>query len=264
MKSIKHTVIGIVLIALLAVGCSANVPGILGGLQNTKAACPKGGTIAVFIADDLNSTDRSSEIASSRASVINSLVRRAVVCEGALRVVAFSASTSASQQVYDNVFKLAGATEIAKLRKAPAIIASTVTAIDTTLTAVTKTLPRDGADPVGVTDLAGQYIAQLNQGSASGTFKLDATVLTDGLQNSSVVALPHYALTSDGASDIAEGLREQLLPPNSSLTFAGIGKVAGTPLSTTYVRGLITFFSTYCARTHATCSVVTDYAAEGE
>lgn len=252
-------------VVLLLASCAATVPGEGGTLQKVSRTCPRDQRAAVFIADDFSGSGRKREIDETRLRVIEDLVRRAVVCEGSLRVVAFSSGTSASSQVYDSSFSLVGATHIAKLRKAPKVIDGALVTIRRGLKQALKTVPNSGSDPVGIADLASEYIEQLNGVGQSRAYQLDANVLTDGVQNSGGLSLTNRNLTATAANKFARQVTAPPLPKDSTLTYSGIGKAAGKPLPSGYVRALKAFYESFCIKTGAkTCRVVTDYTNEKE
>lgn len=252
-----------ILVIVAAVSSCAAAPGELGDLQRVAQSCPKNHVVAEFVADDFSGSGRNSELFETRIGVIDDLLRRAVVCEGTLRVVAFSSSTSASEQIFDGSFKLDGATQIAKLRKAPKVIDSTLSHIKARLKEALKTVPNSGSDPIGIADLASEYIQQLNAKGHSQAYRLDANILTDGVQNAGRISFSRQTFTVEAATRFAAQVSASPLPKDSTLTYSGIGKAAGKPLPSDFVRALKTFYTAFCIRTGAGhCSVVTDYTAE--
>jgi hypothetical protein len=263
MKSRRGLIIGILVLATAPAACSERLPGDLGTLQQVANSCPKKKTVAEFAAVDLSGSGRGKALRETRGDVVDTLVQRAAVCEGSLRVVAFSSSISASVEIYDGEFQLEGATTIARLRQAPKAIDAASRSVAAGFERAATALPRDGSDPVGITDLAGEYISQLNSGVDQGKYLLDAHILTDGIQTEGSAALNTRDLTRESAAKLAKQVDAPTLPTDSSLTFSGIGKETSREPSSDYVRALKTFYRTFCVRTGAgRCEVVTDYSQE--
>ncbi|MBB5790828.1 hypothetical protein [Jiangella mangrovi] len=225
--------------------------------QRLAETCPDGQELAAFVGTDLSGTGRDPSIATRRATVIEDIVRRVAVCSGRLRVVAFSASSAASLPVFDGELRPPGATQIARLRKVPDLVESTVPTIVAALEAAAEALPADGSDITAQFGAAAEFIGQLDSAGA-GAHRLDVTLLTDGVQTSGVT-LNTAELTVAVAQELASRLPAPTLPAGSAVTIAGIGRVAGPPPPTTYVDALKAFYDAYCRRTAAACTVVTDH-----
>jgi len=101
---------------------------------------------------------------------------------------------------------------------------------------------------------ASEYFAQ----------KPDAThralILTDGVQTTGTVVVNSPDFTSAVAADLAARVPVPDLS-GVSVTVAGLGQVVGDPPPSEFVAALNTFFTDTCARTNATCQIVTDLAS---
>jgi hypothetical protein len=227
--------------------------------QRLAETCPDGQELAAFVGADLSGTGRDGSIATTRDDIIEDIVRRVAVCSGRLRVVAFSASSAASLMVFDGELRPAGATQIARLRKVPELVESTMPSIVAAMREAAVRLPAEGSDVTAQFGAAAEYIGQLDSGMP-GAHRLEVILLTDGVQTSGVT-LNTADLTAAVAQDLATRLPAPSLPAGSAVTIAGLGRVAGPPPPTTYVDALKAFYDAYCRRTTAACTVVTDHVA---
>ena len=252
-EKLAATIVAISLTTLTACGAGHPVAGELGGDQKLLAACPDK-KLASMVSVDVSGTGRDEEIAAGHLKAISYVVRRTAVCGGHLRVTAFAGTSAATRELFDGELQLAGATEIARLRKAPK-------AVDEVMSMVTKsygealTLPPqgNGSDVVGQYRLAHEYGAQLGVEYALGFL-----LLTDGFQTVGEGAL-HHPLTAQEASQLAERLTLPQLP-GATVVVAGLGKVAGNPPSSDVVEGVVRFYDAICASTGAAeCRSVTDF-----
>jgi hypothetical protein len=181
-------------------------------------------------------------------------VRRTAICGGHLRVTAFAGTSAVTRPMYDGELQLAGATDIARLRKVPALVEDVMSTVSKGYQAALAAPPAgDGSDITGQYRLAGEYAAQLGSG-----YKLDYTLLTDGFQNTGVSAITH-ALSASEAKALADKVDVPTLK-GATVTVAGLGRVTGTPPQSDMVEGLVRFYDAVCARTGAAkCTSVTDF-----
>jgi len=260
-KRMSHTS-GVALLCTipLALGLSAcgqaTLPGRLGQLQQIAATCPDGKKLAVQAATDESGSDASDAIRTVRIAIIKAAADRALVCGGHLQISAFSDSSGGAAVLLDRELPtLPGATETARLRRAPAALEQLDASIDAAL-ATPPVLAQRGSDVVGQLRLASEYATSLGVG-----YQLDAYVLTDGEQN---VNLDLVAAAASGQDMTA--LAQTIDVPRlagASLSIAGVGKTAVDPVASTTIDGLVTFYKALCAKTGAaSCTVVTDLSPD--
>ena len=253
-KAVSAFIAGILF--LLAAGCSSQAPGDTGTLKALAATCPKN-HLQAYVADDISGSSTDPTVDAARAATIKAITTKVAVCTGHLRIVVFTSSAAASRIVFDQDLKPAGATQIAQLRKVPALVQSTTDAISSAITAAAPTISPNGSDITAQFGLAAQFAEQI-----TGTFQLTVDILTDGVQTTGVV-LNTKDLTVQAATDLGNTAPVTALPPTATVKVSGLGKTAGTPAPTSFITAEQAFYLTYCQRTGAaSCVAVTDYTAE--
>lgn len=227
--------------------------GELGQDQAALAACA-GVRPAAMVTIDVTGTGRDQSIAEQHLGAVRAVVRRTAICSGHLRVTAFAGTSAATRPLYEGELQLAGATDIARLRKVPALVDDVIATVTKGYqAALAAPPPGDGSDIIGQYRLAGEYAVQLGSG-----YTLDYTLLTDGLQNTGMSAITH-ALSPDEAKSLADKVAVPSLK-GATVTLAGLGRVAGSPPQSDMVEGLVRFYDAVCARTGAAkCTSVTDF-----
>lgn len=242
---------------VLTAGCgSTPTIGDLGHAEHVAASCPTDGRkIAAFIASDESGSRRGMTAQPAQLQVIRDEAERTAICGGHLRVMLFAGST-VGIPVFDGDLKLDGATANARLRKAPRVVDDVMGQINDALPAAQSQLPDGATDVVGQLPPGAEYVSQL---SAGGKFRLDETILTDGIQTAGR-DLEDPALTELQATDLAGTFTVPDLT-GAQVRLIGIGRQAdGSLLPTPYVAALKAFHTAVCRRTQATCTVVTDAA----
>jgi hypothetical protein len=250
------------LLAATFTGCG--IDGSHGGgdlprLEPLAKTCPADGTpVASYVGLDFSgSSGRDAAIGAARLDAIEGVVTKTAVCGGHLRIEAFSASAAATAVVFDGELKPPGATQIARLLKVDELVAETMPVIETKLREATPTVPPDGTDIRGQFRLAHEYHEQLSNGGLP--HRLRVHLLTDGMQTAEI-DLANPNLTTAMATDMANQVPAESMPPDTVVEIAGIGKVAGDPPSTAHIDAIKAFWDTYCGRTGAACTTTTDYA----
>lgn len=237
-------------IGLLA-GCSGSAAGDLGENQKILASCPPGTPVDTFDLVDGSGSDSSKAITDERLASIESTVRRTAVCGGHLTVRAFSAGSGATTPIYDGNLNLPGATDNARLRRVPAAVKQVMTDIRANYGPAVAALPGGGSDIAGMYRLIGEHATQ-----RPGT-RLEATIYTDGLNNIGVSL--DQTLSRDEAFALADTVAVPHLPKGAQITVVGLGRVAGDPLSSSFITGLVAFYDRLCTNTGAgQCLSVTD------
>jgi hypothetical protein len=190
-------------------------------------------------------------------TAVESIVRSTAICSGQLRVSVFASSSAATATLFEGSLRLDGATNNARLRRAPGVVGDVMAQIRKAYGPAVARLDRGGSDIAAQYRLASEWIAQLG-----GTFRLKFVLLTDGFQNIRV-DLDAKALSRSEAVALADRVTIPRLP-RASVVVAGLGRVAGTPPRSDVVEGLVTFYAALCRRSGAAqCRAVTDYTPEG-
>lgn len=241
---------------LSAAGCGTHPGDALAHAEQVAASCPTDGSkIAALIDSDESGSRRNATSKPAQQQIIRDVAERTAICGGHLRVVIFSGSMI-SVSVFDGDLTLDGATATARLRKAPDAVDDVMKQISAALPDASAQLTDGATDIVGQYQPAAEYEAQL---AATGTFRLELTVLTDGIQTAGQ-DLGDLALTNERAEELATAFPVPNLN-GGAVRLIGIGRQAGgAPLPTPYIAALRAFHTAICARTRATCTVVTDAA----
>jgi hypothetical protein len=206
-----------------------------------------------YLADDVSATARSAGIMTERRRAIAAFLTATASCNGHAKVVAFTSSAAATRTLLDRDLVPGGATDVAHRRRVPKLIEAATREVDTELERALVDLPSDGTDVLAQLQLAAEYQSQVGANRP-----LVVEILTDGL-NTVGIDLNRDSLTSATAIALADGA---VLPalPGASVTFAGIGKMAGPLPPSSFVDSLKSFYAKTCQRTQADCRIVTDLA----
>jgi hypothetical protein len=237
-------------IGLLA-ACSGTATGQLGENQKILATCPPTMPIDSFVLVDGSGSDASKAITAQRLTSIESTVRRTAVCSGHLTIRAFSVGSGATALIYDGDIQLAGATDIARLRRVPATVEQIMRSVKAEYGQAVASLPGGGTDVAGMYRLIGEQNEQL-----PGT-RLEATIYTDGLNNIGLSL--DRTLPKAQATALADTVTVPRLPAGAKITVFGLGRVSGDALPSGFIAGLVTFYDRLCHNTGAGhCLSVTD------
>ncbi|WP_433576803.1 hypothetical protein [Nocardia brasiliensis] len=240
--------------------CSTPTESTVGGLAEAKAtlaSCPTGVRLASRGAIDVSGPMRHVAGDPGRLDPIRNLVNLTVICGGHLRIEAFGGSSAQTTALYDGDVDLPGATENARLRRAPGMVDEVMAAVTKNLSTAAARLPENGTDIVAQLGLSAEYKQQLDPEGSK--YQLRVVITTDGRQTEQV-ALTDPALTEASARALAQ----QVQAPNLSgadVLLAGIGKSAGPAPLTRIVDALKAFHGQVCKNSGAArCTVVTDGA----
>lgn len=262
-RSLRGAAVALLCSAIVS-GCGVDAGGDLGALQAIATSCPAGQQLASMVSVDASGSARSDALDAVRKDVIADVARRTAVCGGHLRVVAFSSSAAATATIFDGELHPGGATDIAKLRRVPDVVAQTMASVDAAFAPAVATLPPAGTDVVSQFGLAQEFLTQVNAGVSGdqAAFRLNFVILTDG-QQSVGLALTDPTLTAARGVELASAVAVPDLS-GAEVTVAGVGKLAGDPPPTSYIDGLKSFFGSLCtASKAASCQVVTDFVPAG-
>jgi hypothetical protein len=243
-------------LSLAACGGTPSPQGDFEANQALLKTCDPADPPASLVEIDASGSSSSDALAAERFTAVEAVARRTTVCGGRLRVLAFSASSTDTIVLFDEVLEQHGATDNARLKRVPEAVTSVMTKVRDSYDAAVKQLPRAGSDVTAEYRLAAEWMAQLG-----GAFRLNLVVLSDGFQNVGVdlVARP---LNKQEAEALAGQVTLPKLP-GASVTVAGLGRVAGERPSSSIVEGLVSFYDALCHRTEASkCLSVSDYAVE--
>lgn len=245
-------------LSLLATGCSVQATGEVGQFQQLAKSCPEGSKRASYASLDVSGSTPQDDIKKDREQALRDIVTRTAVCEGHLRVDAFTGSSAAGTVLYDGALELAGATEIAKMRTVSKAVDETMAAIDESLAAATTQLAATtGSDITSQFRRAAEYGSQMAE---HGPILLTVDLMSDGAQNVGVVL--ESSLTTDEALELAKKPSVVELPKDTVVKVSGLGKTTNPKPSSSYVEALKVFYEAYCTRTGAArCSAVTEYTA---
>lgn len=248
----------VVVSSSLLAGCQLGT-GAAGDLAKAKqvaSTCPHGKQLASFVGVDASGSARTRAIPADKRTAIDQVATRTVICGGHLQVSLFSATNARTVQLFDQQLSLSGATQNARLRQTPKVVAAVMKTIDANYTTLLPTITPDGSDILGVYPLAGQYASQLG-----GGYQLNVTLLTDGVQSSGPFRV-RASMTPAQAAALGKKVPLPALP-GASVTIAGLGtQENGSQPDSGYVANLVAFYSAVCQKVHAAaCQSVTDYTS---
>lgn len=241
--------ISLALTAGMVAGCTATPPGDLGRWQSLLASCPDGKPINSYQAVDGSGTARTDTVTREYVAYIKSQAERVAVCGGHLTVVAFG-TNSVTVPIYDGDLAVEGATDLARLRRVPALVDDVMTEVTNNYQSAVELLPEGGTDVTGLLRLFEEAK------TLRPDMYLEATTQTDGLTNQGVVI--DRVLSPDEAAALADTVAVPDLQ-GASVAVVGIGRVAGDPLSSDFIAGMKVFYTRLLERTGAEKTlVVTD------
>ncbi|MFB6718698.1 hypothetical protein ACFCV3_00970 [Kribbella sp. NPDC056345] len=246
-------------VALTACGPKAGDTGQFAQDKQLLTTCPKDKKVGAKVDVDVSGSGRSAQLGADRTNVVETVARRTAVCGGHLRVSAFSVTTAATVILYDHEISLSGATDNARLRHVQTAVDDVLQKVKDAYPASLKALSPNGSDILGQYRLAAEYLGQLKSG-----YRLELVIVSDGYQAGQNISLGGKVLSQAEANAIAARITVPSLP-GSSVTVAGIGKVAtGKPADSAIVDGVVRFWNAVCHRSKAEqCSSVTDYTTTG-
>jgi len=231
----------------LLAGCTATPPGDLGRLQSVLAACPDGKQLNSYNAIDGSGTAQDTTIAREYLAYLKSQVEKVAVCGGHVEVVAFG-TNSITAPIYAGDLEVPGATDLAKLRRVPALVEEVMAEVTKNYTPAVRLLPEGGTDVTGLFRLFAEAQA------LRPDMDLQATALTDGLTNQGLVI--DQVLSPEEATALADRVAVPQLP-GASVAVVGLGRVSGNPLPSDFIEGMKTFYTRLIQNTGASHVLVT-------
>ncbi|WP_068254748.1 hypothetical protein [Rathayibacter tritici] len=207
---------------------------------------------------DGSGSSRDADLLETRWGAVRAHLTQAAVCGGHARVVVGSSSSATSVILLDADLEPAGATENARLRGVEELVDDKLAEAQEAYEAALPGLDTGGTDMTAAYFALADYITERD--SLGGEQVYSVQVETDGIQNVGV-DLSDPTLNAEAAEALASSVALPQLDERVSVTFLGVGKVAGTEQpSTEYVNGLKAFWSATCDATGAgSCAVLTDF-----
>jgi hypothetical protein len=238
-------------------GCQLNArSGELAEDQRILAACDKEPRPAADIQIDGTGSSADRQITDERMAAIADVARTTAVCSGRLRVSVFSSSTATST-LFEATLRMGGATANARLKRVPKAVDQAMDHIRKAYGPAVARLDRGGSDITAQYRMAGEWITQLGTG-----WRLRLVILTDGLQNVGTVKLGAPMPQADAAALAGRVTVPRLA--GADIVVAGLGHVAGKPVSSATAEGLVAFYDALCHRASAArCITVTGYTTAG-
>lgn len=236
-------VAGLMAVTLPLAGCASGQVGESSALQRVAEQCPDRPLDALVLTDGTGSAD-SAQITRERLAAIEKVATRVVLCGGTLSVRAFSSGSGATATIYGRDLTLAAPTVNARVRQAPEAVEEVMDEVEAAYGPAVADLPQGGSDISSTLRLFGEQSAQ-----SPGHFH-DFWLLTDGVQNLGRAKITG-ALTAQRAQALADTVPVPTLAPESALTVAGIGHVAGDSIPSDVVEGMVSFYTALIARTGA-------------
>lgn len=243
--------ITLALTAGVLTSCAGTAPGALGHAQQVLETCPDR-PIATFIQLEESGSALDPAITAERLASVETLIERTLVCTGHLTVTVFSAGSGASSTLYDGDVTIQTPTVNARLKKVPAATSEISHQIASAFAPAVEKLPDGGSDVLASYRLMGEQAAQFSE------YRSENYLYTDGLVNVGNVQITG-ALTKDEAAVLAEQVSVPTLPDNAAITVVGLGRVAGDPVPSPVIEGMVFLYNAICQRTGAAeCLSVTD------
>lgn len=208
------------------------------------------GPVHSYVALDGTASQGVGTLDKDRTRAVHGAVSRVAACGGSVKIVAFSSSSAATTTLYEGGVPVHGATDQARARRLDGAATEVVSDVRDAYEVALPFLDPTGSDPVAQLRLFGEWAQQKGSGDARFLALTDG-VQTMGVSPAEIAADPEAAAAKFRAPDLS-GL---------SVTFAGIGEVAGAAPSTDVVDALKAFYTALCERTKAaTCTVVSAIA----
>lgn len=245
---------------LLITGCTPDGgPSEFSRLADLAVACPKGTQLASYVAVDVSGSRSKGLLAVSDRAVIEQAAEQTAACSGVLKAVIFAGNATSTTTLYNHELAPAGATDIARFKRIPALVSDVMKSIDQTAATVAWPDPK-GTDIVAQFNLAAEYVSQLKQ-SAGKPVILNLWILSDGFQSVEVDA---STLTAATAASAADRINVPQLP-GAKITLAGVGQTTSKDVPTELSEVVRMFWQRLCERTNAaSCTILTDATQTGK
>ncbi len=202
---------------------------------------------------DLSSSGRASDVLDERLKSIQIDVERVTDCEGEFSLVAWSASSASSYEIFQGTLKTAGATEIGRDRKISNAVSQTMAEIRSGLTDAFERVNPVGSNLFGAFSIAEDQLKTLGPND-----ELEIVIYSDAITNVSQHSVNQAGLTEEQAiksAQIASGI--ELVDIRVSII--GVGKT-GNKISQPpqgYVLMLRIYAEEMCRITKGVCTILT-------
>jgi hypothetical protein len=197
---------------------------------------------------DGSSTQADAGLLAEQAALVAGVAHATSEECGRLRVERFRGSASDVDTIVDREVTPKGATDGARDRNRPAVVEEVRRAVQE---AVAASPPRGGSDPLGAIARGGRLLNQDRREHRR------LVIVTDGVQSHD----PNLATAELTAATAPRFVAAAGPLPDLSgieLVVAGVGRVSGAQPPTSYVNGLITFYTEACRRSGAASCQVAD------
>ncbi|PTL73210.1 hypothetical protein C1I63_10360 [Rathayibacter caricis DSM 15933] len=247
-------------------GCSDSSTsggGAVAELGERASACPDSALYNSFDALDGSGSSQDETLLSARWDAVRDHLVQTAVCGGHARIIVVSSSSATSVVLLDADLQPSGATRNAKLRRVDGLVDEKLVQVKAAYDEAVPLLDPNGTDMTAVYYALSDYITDRDHVGDDQVYI--AQIETDGIQNVGVnLGVP--SLDAASAESLAASVPVPRLGGRVSISFLGIGKVAGSAQpSTEYVNGLKAFWSTTCSATGAgSCTVLTDFGGRSQ
>jgi len=259
--------------------------------RTLAATCPAM-PLLVDVRRDVSGSQDSPEIVAHGLAVVEDQVKLAVACAavqgvGAINVMVFATNAAETAVVVSRELRISGATEIARLRKTPALVDEVMVEVRVIWDNAGADLTRNGSDVLSQFAVAGENVERM-VASTNRDWALALTVITDGFSSR-----PKGLRSKKLAVEEAEALAAGLAKPNLGLVgqssgsmvtghesgdaalegsahahawrvnLVGIGKVSGKPPKTERIEAVKAFWRMWLGGAAQQVQVVTDWPTGG-
>ena len=197
---------------------------------------------------DGSATQADEGLLAEQVGLVGGVAQRTSEQCGRLRVERFRGSASDVDVIVDREVTPKGATDDARARNRRAVVEDVRRAVEV---AVAASPARGGSDPLGAIARGGRLLDQ------DGRKLRQLLVVTDGVQSHD----PNLATAELSAATAARFVDAAGVLPDLTgidLVVTGVGRVSGAKPPTSYVNGLVAFYTEACRRAHAQSCQVTD------
>lgn len=251
--------------SLTTIGCggtaSGGTAGLLASMKPLEALC-QGGPVDSYVALDGSRSGNDPDLVRARVATAYDAAMVSATCTGAVRVTAFSASTSDTVTLVELNFSKGAGTETSRRIRAGRAIKAAYADLDARLGITASKLDTGRTDVIPQLELAAQFRRQVRASRPSLPGRLQVVVATDG-----IVTAPGPSRMLPGPFTQADATKAAALVDipkfgaTTIVTFIGIGRLAASHKQppSQFTAAITTFYARACRRTGAaTCNVSTN------
>lgn len=209
--------------------------------------CTGGRPMTVVMLDG-SATQADDGLRAEQVGLVTSVAQRTSEQCGRMRVERFRGSATDVDTILERDLTPDGATDATRARNRPAVVEGVRRDLEAALAA---TPARGSSDPLGAIARGGRLLHQ-----EQGRHRM-LVVVTDGVQSHE----PNLATADLNPATAARFVDGAGPPPDLSgvdLVVTGLGRIGGPKPPTSYVNGLVAFYSEVCRRSAAASCQVTD------